>query len=226
MWRSSGFLLAGALLTGCFPPDGKYDLVGNDEDVCGTGSVAEVFDDFNDNEKGPNWAAYADRTASVQEVNGQVEMGVDGSANAFAGYAWIDGTRSLVGCRVSVHMKQVASTTGDALTYFTLKDEVSGLGEIRMGHVGQSLEMAIQLAEGNTMKAVPYDPVLHGWWRIREVSGTVSFETSEDGEEWLPLFDAKTPSFASNVGVNVGMGVVFPPTEGGFAVVDNLNVAP
>jgi hypothetical protein len=211
----------------CQPPDGIYDLVGNEGDTCGPGSVAEIADDFDDDTKADVWAGYADPSASIAEVNGQVEMRVDGSTPAFAGYAWLGGPRSLLGCHVSVQMKQVGSTAGGVFTYLSVPSEAgTAVGDIAFTHVGSSITMSVGGGGASSSQSIPYDPVEQAFWRVREAGGAIHFETSSDGASWLPQFTADTPSFAGTVSVNIGMGVNEPVPGGGFAVFDHLNVEP
>lgn len=213
--------------TGCQPPDGVYDLVGNVDEGCGSGSVAEFADDFDDDSKASVWAGYANDSASIAEVNGQVEMRVDGSLKAFAGYTWLGGARSLLGCHVSVQMKQVASTAGGIVTYLSVpSDAGTEDGDIAFTQVGSSLTMAVSAGGAASSQVIPYDEGELAWWRIREADGVVHFETSRDGLSWLPQFSAETPGFAGAVSVNVGMGAPEPTSGAGFAIIDNLNVVP
>lgn len=220
-----GASLAALACSGCQPPDGIYDLVGNGNGGCGPGSVAEIADDFDDGTKADVWAGYADPSATIAEVNQQVEMRIDGSIAAFAGYAWLGGPRSLLGCHVSVQVKQVGSNGGGVFTYFSVpSSEGTATGDIAFTHAGGTLTMGVNEGGASTSQSVPYDPVEHAWWRIREAGGTVHFEVSRDGLSWLPLVGVGTPAFATEVEVNVGMGAPEPAPGGGLAIIDNLNV--
>lgn len=225
--RALGVTAAALWCTGCQPPEGIYDLVGNGEDTCGPGSVAEISDDFDDGVKAEEWVGYADPSASVAEMNQHVEMRVDGSMKAFAGYAWIGGARSLLGCHVGLEMKQVGSTEGGVFTYLSVpSSDGTETGDIAITHVAGTLTMNVSSGGAASSQSVPYDPVEQAWWRVREADGEVHFETSSDGRTWLPQFSAGTPAFAGSVVVNVGVGVNEPVPGGGFAIFDNLNVVP
>ncbi|MEZ4302422.1 MAG: hypothetical protein R3B70_46270 [Polyangiaceae bacterium] len=220
-----GVSLAVAGSAACQPPDAIYDLTG-ETGACGFGSVAEIADDFNDDAKSSDWAGYADPSASLAETNQQIEMSVDGSLRAFAGYAWIGGPRSLLDCQVTLQVKQVGSTSPGILTYFSVPPADGSEGDIAFTHSGTALRMNVRAGGSDTSQGVPYDPVAHAWWRIRESAGTIHFEASADGLTWLPLFEAETPEFAGSVAVNIGMGAPDPAPQGGFAILDNLNVTP
>jgi hypothetical protein len=43
--------------------------------------------------------------------------------------------------------------------------------------------------------SMPFDPVAHRWWQLRETAGTVAFETSANGINWTPLTTTPTPAW-------------------------------
>jgi hypothetical protein len=53
---------------------------------------------------------------------------------------------------------------------------------------------------------VPYDPVMHRWWQIREVGGRAYFEGSADGMAWTTLGDIPTPPHFASGRIEVGAG--------------------
>jgi len=50
---------------------------------------------------------------------------------------------------------------------------------------------------------IPYDPVAHRWWQLREEAGTVYWETSADGLSWTPQHSIGTPAFADVVWIDL-----------------------
>jgi hypothetical protein len=46
--------------------------------------------------------------------------------------------------------------------------------------------------------SIPYSPVTHRWWQLRENAGTVTFETSANGIDWAPLTTTPTPAWYPN----------------------------
>jgi len=72
---------------------------------------------------------------------------------------------------------------------------------------------------------ITYDPVEHAWVRIREDSGTVSWDTSPDGATWTNRRTLATPDW---VGANQ-CRVVFDTARdsgSGYAEYDNVNTVP
>lgn len=81
-------------------------------------------------------------------------------------------------------------------------------------------------------QSVPYDRVEHAWLRIREDSGTVSWDTSPDGREWTTRHSDTSPAWVSDTDLQVQLLAHCSPlvTGGGptgeFAEFDNFNVRP
>jgi hypothetical protein len=69
---------------------------------------------------------------------------------------------------------------------------------LRVGNSADNLRLmasngrlhCIQMAGGSTatVATVPYDPVAHRWWQLRESGGTLYWEVSHDGKRWSTLF--------------------------------------
>ena len=71
-----------------------------------------------------------------------------------------------------------------------------------------------------------YDPYNHGWLRIRENAGTVSYDTSPDASTWIT--QASTPAVFSVSSSYIQLYSGFTGTEEtpGAAVFDDLNILP
>jgi hypothetical protein len=78
------------------------------------------------------------------------------------------------------------------------------------------------------LKTIPYDPVAHAWWQLRESNGTIYAETSPDSITWnvvvttpTALYSALSPGFLEfDAGRSNGSGA----KPGSYAYVDNVNV--
>lgn len=51
---------------------------------------------------------------------------------------------------------------------------------------------------------IPYDPVAHRWWRIRERDGTTYWEVSSEGFSWTVLASAPNPVPVERMSVKIG----------------------
>src|SRR5262249_8315030 len=77
-----------------------------------------------------------------------------------------------------------------------------------------------------TLGSVPYNGTTHAWWRIREASGNIIWETSPDGSSWSMLAMAPEPFTPSAVSVIVGGGLASGAGNPGIARFNNVNGTP
>jgi hypothetical protein len=81
-------------------------------------------------------------------------------------------------------------------------------------------------------RTIPYDPVAHAWLRVREDAGTVFWETSADGREWVTQHSDTAPSWTGENDLQVQLLAHCSPivTGGGptgeFAEFDDFNITP
>jgi len=71
-----------------------------------------------------------------------------------------------------------------------------------------------------------YDPSVHRWWRVREASGTLHFETSPDAVEWNTLLQAASPAALEAVTVMLAAQIRDPYGQVARVEFDNLNLLP
>lgn len=138
--------------------------------------------------------------------------------NTNTGDYGIASRRLRLGCSTSAAAVQTSSTndlTGNSLTAFVVQAPKTATGSIA--------HMTLQLDTSNVLRFMvldsyssqvghlwavrvvagvrtdwdlgPYSPITHAWWRIREASGTVYWETSADGLTWTTGASA-APGFA------------------------------
>jgi hypothetical protein len=66
-----------------------------------------------------------------------------------------------------------------------LEADVDGSNYVQMGYSAGTLFAKIETAGSATFtQSTTYDPVAHAWWRIREATGTIFFDTAPDGHTW------------------------------------------
>lgn len=219
-------LLAGGLLGACAPPDAPYDLAW----ACAPGGVAEIADDFDDNEVGDVWFAYPPGGGMTRAVesNGQLELHASGAEGEFANYNWTGGARSIEGCFASVEAAQTSGPNKEMKTYFILRKAGSDPGgaEISFTQLGAELLMTIRGGgHAPVTRSVTYDAKEHRFWRFREAGGATSFDTSPDAVDWTEQASGETPDYAGDVAIVLGLGSN-AVTKAAYATFDNLNVAP
>jgi hypothetical protein len=207
--------------------EGSGGAGGSSGDPCGAGSTAEIQDDFNDNMRKAEWTPFGDGLTNVaSEMNSELYITTSGLLNSQAGYYWGGAARSLLGCHVSIEVKQVPLQSFGFATFFELLDDAF-LGKLSIALLKGTLRPGYRIG-ATTFDAPPvsYDPSIHRFWRFRESKGTVFFEVSADGKSWQSLFSVPTPAFASKVHVKLSMSVQEASLSGGTAILDNLNIAP
>lgn len=74
---------------------------------------------------------------------------------------------------------------------------------------------------------IPYDPAVHRWWRIREDTGTIYWDTSHDGITWTNRRSVPTPFDVTALSLSLLSGY-WDAAENGLATgavrIDNVNV--
>jgi hypothetical protein len=85
-------------------------------------------------------------------------------------------------------------------------DVAVGTNALLIGTDGTSIGTTVRTLGVSDSVWVPYDPVAHRWWRIREAAGTTLFEFSPDGLDWTEVRSIATPSWANRVSVDISSG--------------------
>lgn len=84
-----------------------------------------------------------------------------------------------------------------------------------------SFESQVSFADGSPVQ-IPYDPIQHQWWRIREASSVTYFETSPDCVNWTIQRQITSPAWMNSVQLYLSVDNT-PQISSKF---DNLNVDP
>lgn len=94
-----------------------------------------------------------------------------------------------------------ALTNADAL--MTLKD-LSTSDQLRWVVEAGTLYAQYYNGTFNTVFSATFDPVAHAWWRIRESSGTIFWDTAPDGLTWTNQGSLATPFAVTALTAEVG----------------------
>ncbi len=174
-------------------------------------------DDFNDNlSDTTRWSVFGD----AREVNRRLELWLESSvANSYAGYT-ANGTYDLTGSRIWVELVR-APRTGQA----QLRAYLSEGNELSIGLVNGVLRCEQQVGGAYTVfLTLPYDFQEHRWMRLRELNGTVYWETSPDACEWTELYRNPAPFALTAVSPGLFSGTYTAAPAPGLVVFDNFNV--
>jgi len=146
-----------------------------------------LVDNFNDNSRDTSkWSVNGD----AQEVNQRLE--VRPPPNSDGGYSGYTSAASydLTGSWVKVEVLQPLSVqSGQTYLRADYNDN-----SVRVIAVDGRLT-CLQAIAGTftTLATVPYDPVNHRWWQLREFGGTTFWEVSSDGQNWTTLLSKTNP---------------------------------
>ncbi|MFH9761309.1 LamG-like jellyroll fold domain-containing protein [Streptomyces anulatus] len=106
---------------------------------------------------------------------------------------------TLVGSQVAVKLVAVPAAGGSSSGYTSLS-LVSSTSGTRLrwyfNAVARDLRAVSDVGGSDGSPVIlPYDPIEHAWLRIRETAGTVRWETSSDGWDWVVRRSLSTPAW-------------------------------
>jgi hypothetical protein len=177
----------------------------------------EFTEDFNDNTADTTrWWVFGD----AREVNRRLECWQSSSAaNSYAGYT-AKGTYDLTGSMIWVELVR-----GPRRGQARLRAYLSEGNELSIGLVDGLLRCEQQTGGAYLVfLTLPYDPEAHRWLRIRELNGTIFWETSADAGAWTTLYSNPAPFAVTAVSPGIFTGTYEPVPAPGVAIFDNLNV--
>lgn len=185
------------------------------------GKMTNLSDDFDDDDV--DWGDIYTAAGTTVSQNGFIEITLPenpteqawGRLQSELSYDLRDSnlTIEVVGMVSGTAYANISLNPRNTLDELTLNTEE---GSIQMlGSMGGKYPINEQVA---------YNPVNDRWWRLREESGTLYFETAPDGQNWTVRMSAPTPYYLAAVGVEISAGTSAGTTGNGSFVVDNLNI--
>ena len=150
----------------------------------------------------PSWATpYSYGVASVATGGGEMVVDVsNGSVDSYAGI--ISPTLAFIARAAAVEVTQMVNTAGPARAYLCINTCMSCIGDCIIQESG-TLNL-YRAGIYTPAKTVPYDPVAHRWWRLREQAGVTYAETSADGSSYAALASFATPAASAATELWVG----------------------
>src|SRR5688500_14283263 len=183
-----------------------------------------LVDNFNDNAlDGTKWAAFADTTPSdrIHEVNGRLELRPASGTSSYGGIL-SNAVYDLSGSEIRVEVVRTLNAASNAVTYLTAQAS-NNVDHIYIRTEGSSLICSWLIGSYTVLASTPYDPVAHRWWRLRELGGTLYWETSPDCARWE--VQASHPTPAGYTATRTGLGMIASTVASpGVAIFDNFNV--
>lgn len=208
-----------------------FDSIGVSESVeaqvlLGEFTVVGIQDNFDDNDRNTGlWnLATGDADVTVSEANGQLEITL---ANATVG-ANYDGYSSASAFDFNdkcAYVEVVEAPSNSTGAQALLSLEATNGDVIRINKEGTGLFFQYYPnGEGaTTVDSVAYDNTTHRWWRIREDSGTLYYDTSTDGVGWTNRASVGTPVAITAMAVVLKGGTYQSETSPGNVIFDNIN---
>lgn len=193
-------------------PGIKHRLLVGDNTVAGLSDTFATADTT-------KWNGFG---ASVTVAGGQLQITptVSGSYQAVGANA----TVNLTGHAVQVEVPQtlnLGNGSTETLLEFMAPDFSN---RFVMGRSGSSLIFRVSTGGAASDTTTTYNAVSHRWWRIRESTGTVVFETSPDASTWTTRRTAAhTLTTTSGGYVRLEAGFYGTEPAPGTAVFDNLS---
>jgi len=188
-------------------------------DECGQASM--LADDFEALLPFDRWSTSGGVAAQARNVAGQATIGL-GPVPGFGGY-FARARVALWSSSLRVEVTRVPDLASDALTTFTLT-----AGDNALGFVARAGTLAArQTVAGveHQLGSLPYDPLRHRWWRLRETGYEVLWEVSRDGSTWEVLTTASVAFDLSWLRAELAAGTSEIGTSPGEAAFDNVNGA-
>jgi len=175
----------------------KSDSITLTETVAASYPLSSISDDFNDNSLDTNkWVTYTAAGGSFAETNQHVEYSLGATTNG--SWSGINSKNRYDLTNDSAIIRFVSATTGNSWLDLTLSNEELPIVDnfISIGlDIGRQMIQVVQEIAGSdsVLYEEAYNPNIHKWGRIRENSGTVYWDYSTDGINWINLYSAPPP---------------------------------
>lgn len=183
---------------------------------------AIVFDDFNDNSISATWSKEG-TAAEVLEQNRRMEIAHTATAeyNALATANSFDLTSKTVQVKVTDVGNQ--SLTSHEVILGVRKDTNN---TVWFTCSGGNLMAFKKVATVQTQvgASIAYNSTTHAWWRLRESSGTIFWDTSPDGSTWTNRWSLTNPFAITSVTAAVQSGCWQNEASGSFGYFKNFRI--
>lgn len=187
-------------------------------------STSSLVDNFNSNSLSANWTKSGD-SAQVNNQNGRIEI----THTATAQY------------------NQLTTTTTYSLTSSNFFAQIVDAGnQVFVSHqcvfglmldANNSCYMTATNGQFQAWKKVAgaltqigsnitYSPTTHRWWRISESAGTMSFDSSPDGNTWTNRWTVANPFAITAISPYMQSGCYATESSGSYSYFDNYNFVP
>lgn len=153
------------------------------------------FDDFADGVEDPLWEqTFGDSTT---EVGGAAVVNVTAAANDQFTRQMVDaGPAGLEGATARLEVGAAPQDEGVYLLLWASAKESAWRIAFQIGHYGNEISLQVRITDNNDeamiVSSVEWDPVDHHWLQLREETGNLYFEASDDGTNFTTVFTTPT----------------------------------
>lgn len=194
--------------------------------------MGTLTDNFNDNSlSGSKWFSFTGGTSTLTEQNNRLECALPSSAGA-SDVAGIGNQtpKDLTSSYALTQIVQSVSTSTNANQSMHVYDDAAGAGTAETNSVLWTQEAGTLYAQKyvagvkTTVGSFAFVLATHKWWRIREASGTVYWDTSPDGLNWTNQYSNAPGITLTSANVDLQVSCYKAETNPGTGIFDNFNL--
>jgi len=157
---------------------------------CPPDGIALVQDDFDNGVLDATWTNGSNAGIQISETGGELVIDItpDPTAEVYGDVE--SAVHTMTDCGIVVHVTQApVLASGGILAVTPVSDD-----RLEMSTSGTDLGFMYWIGGAVTFVGfIPYDPVAHAWWRLRESAGITYWETSPDGKAFKTEASIPTP---------------------------------
>ena len=187
--------------------------------------VSSFKDDFNDGLQSRAWSrSWEDSPGMLAETGGELVVTLVPNAKGSASYVSAIAF-DLTNSSLLVEVTSAVSSADGSKTRIALVGPGAG---VEISKFQGQLHFSFRVLNGwQDLGTLLYSPVEHRWWRVRESSNTLYWETSPDGKAWMSQAQLSPVPFPIEaLDLYVGSDGWAAQPSPGVSSFDNLNLPP
>lgn len=187
-------------------------------------AVSTIVDTFDNSLQNTSLWYTFNTGAVISQAGKQLSISPPSNAPEYDGYTSVI-TYDLTGSSAYIQNIQNLSTTAGAEAVFSLQLDANNFICILTAQGGYIFRIRTANSDSDTYLS-PINLSQHKWWRIREQSGTIYWDTSPDCITWNNQRSASTTFAITSLNVIICAGTWQNVASPGTAIFDNLNINP
>jgi hypothetical protein len=199
------------------------DVVGDvPRDASGLGPCVPlaISDNFDDGTPAAIWMVLANNPVTTAETGGELQVTLASAGGShYGGYDSLSMFDLRDHC---IYVTYVTVPTNEPLVEMTLAGRTSTTAVGFVYHAGV-MDPFVNTGTFTSLGAVTYNPAVHKVMRVREDSGTMTWETSADGITFQVMASEPTPVDVSSMLIVIEAGTYGSAPSPGMGVYDNFD---